>query len=109
MAMNVNWYRIEMLSGQDTYCYFGSSKLSEKEMTEAIGQQKFIQLSNLTYFDEEGDPKRWSEWEPHYHSRVHLNPKFIISVIPMMDDPHQSESTGNKVLKYPASQAPDEE
>ena len=107
--MSVNWYRVEIMSGQDTYCYFGSSKLSEKELVEALSRQEFIQLGNLTYFDEQGEPKRWSEWDPHYHSRVHLNPKFVVSLIPMVDDPRQAEGTGNKVLKYPATRFPDEE
>lgn len=98
-----------MLSGQDTYCYFGSSRMSEKEVIEAIGRKEFIQISNLTYFDEEGNPKRWAEWDPQYHSRAHLNPEFIISIIPMVEDPRQGEGTGNKVLKYPASQSSEED
>ena len=99
--MNANWYRIEIMTGNETYCYFGKSKLVEKELVESLGKGEFVTLDDLTYFDEEGNARRWTEWDPHYRARIHLNAQHVVSVMPMPEDPKQGQTEGSKLLHYP--------
>jgi len=107
--MSVHWYRIEIITGQDTYCYFGSSVVREKELVEALGRGEFVLLGDLTYFDDDGNARRWTEWDPHYQSRIHLNPQHVVSVMPMQDDPKKSSKGGSNLLQYPQAPQPGDE
>ena len=96
-----NWYRVEMINGDETYCYFGSSPLNESEFIKRLQGTDYIELGSLVFFDEEAEAKSWSEWDPNYLPRVYLNPKYVISVIPLMDDPRKALDEESKILNLP--------
>lgn len=101
-----HWYRVEMMTAGESYSYIGSSGLSEPVLVEKLGRNAFVELDDLTYFDEEGKPRRWSEWDHHCVSRIHLNPRYILSILPLVDDPRSKPGNGSKVLKYPDNRPP---
>lgn len=103
------WYRVElmtMLTTGESYSYIGSSAFSEPELVEKLGQNAFVQLNDLTYFDEEGVPRRWSEWDHHTVSRIHLNPRYVVSILPLVEDPRAKPGDGSKLLEYPGIRPP---
>ena len=83
------WYRIKILEGENTYTYVGSSTLNEEEFIAKLKKDDFIILSNLVYYDQMGKIKSLSEWDPTMKSKVYLNPKYIVSVIPLTGDPRK--------------------
>jgi hypothetical protein len=101
-----HWYRVELMTAGDSYSYIGSSPMSESEMVERLSRNAFVELEDLTYFDEEGKPRRWSEWDPHCVSRIHLNPRYVLSILPLVEDPRAKSSDGSKVLEYPGLRPP---
>ena len=107
--MKKHWYRVEMMTAGETYSYIGSSRLPESEVVKLLGQGHFVELDDLTYFDEEVKPRRWTEWDRHCVSRIHLNPRYVLSVLPLVDDPRQKPGDGSKVLKYPDTRPPQSE
>jgi hypothetical protein len=104
--MAKHWYRVEMMTVGETYSYIGSSPMTEPELTERLSRNAFVELDDLTYFDEEGKPRRWSEWDRHCTPRIHLNPRYVLSVLPLVDDPRKKPGDGSKVLKYPDNRPP---
>ena len=101
--MAKHWYRVEVAAGGETHCYFGTSPRVESELVKAIEAREFVLLDNLTYFDEDGQARTWTEWDPHYLPRIYLNPRHVVSVMCLVDDPRKRDVDGNKVLKYPGS------
>jgi hypothetical protein len=101
MAMQKNWFRIEVFTPQETYWYVGSSPLDEGALLKALNSSAFIQLNDLTYFDEEGRPRRWTEWDPHCQPTIHINPRYVLSILPLVGDPHKKPGDSSKVLHYP--------
>jgi len=106
--MSVHWYRVEIQAGMETYCYFGQTALTEQEMVEALNRDEFVQLNDITYFDDGGEPRRWTDWDPHFQPRILLNPKFVVSILPLVDDPKKPSDggEGSKLLQYPNSRPP---
>lgn len=100
MERKRNWYRVEMTAGPETFCVFGSTHLSEQDILGALNRGEMILLEDLVYYNEEGNAKSWSEWDPHCQPRVYLNAKFMISIMPMVGDPRQM-SGGMKILSMP--------
>lgn len=107
--MATNWYRVEVLAGAETHCYFGSSNLRESELLSAVQEGRFVVLDDLTFYDEDGEAKAWTDWDPNYIPRIHLNPRFLVSLIPLANDPRTSDQDGREpvVLRYPG-RAPEE-
>jgi hypothetical protein len=106
--MALHWYRAEVSAGTETHCYFGSSRMTEEELVRTIQQEEFVLLDDLTYFDEEGEARAWTEWDPQYLPRIHLNPKHIVSIMRLADDPRKRPSDGSKLLTYPGSKPKDD-
>jgi len=106
--MALNWYRAEVIAGTETHCYFGSSSMSEEALVRTIQAGEFILLNDLTYFDEDGEARAWTEWDPQYLPRIHLNPKHIVSVMRLVDDPRKRQGDGSKVLAYPGGRPDDD-
>jgi hypothetical protein len=98
-----HWYRVEVLAGSDTHCYFGSSKLTEAQVLEALKEGTFIELDDLTYYDEDGEPRPWTEWDPNAYPRIHLNAKYVLTMIPLQEDPRKKSDGTNNVLTYPGT------
>jgi hypothetical protein len=98
--MQRTWYRVEMNAGPETFCVFGSSVLAEKEMCNQMNAGNIVLLEDLVYYDEEGIAKSWSDWDPHCQPRIYLNPKFLVSIMPMIGDPRTMEA-GTKILNMP--------
>ena len=103
--MKTYWYRIEVVVSPETYCYFGCSALKESEILEALSTGRFVTLDELTYYDDAGNDHSWSEWDTNCVARIHLNPKFVVSLIPLVDHPRRRHSEGeaSNLLKYPGS------
>ena len=97
----IRWYRVELLNGDETYCFFGSSLLTEEEFVGKLSRQEYVMLENLVYFDEEQEPKSWAEWDPMLQPRVHLNPRFVVSLLPLTGDPRHQPGSDNKILSLP--------
>ena len=57
MTTPAYWYRIEMMNGDETYCFFGSSPLSETEFVSRLSKNEYVLLENLIFFDEDQDAK----------------------------------------------------
>ncbi len=89
-----------MNSGTETFCVFGSSNLSESEAAAALGRREMVLLEDLVYYDEEGRARSWSEWDPHCQPRVYINPKYLVTLMPMVGDP-RTMSAGLKILNMP--------
>jgi hypothetical protein len=108
--MKTFWYRIEIIAGSESYCYFGCSSMTESEMGDALSQGRFVTLDELTYYDDEGTAHRWSEWDPNCVARISLNPKFVVSMIPLVDHPRKRQGDGevSTLLKYPGNRRSDE-
>jgi hypothetical protein len=98
------WYRIEMLSGDHTYCFFGSCLQDESALMTALAQGEWVLAEDLVYFDEQDRAQGWSEWDPNYFARIHLNPSYVISVMPMLDDPRKKMEGINEMLTLPRIQ-----
>ncbi len=98
--MQRTWYRAEMTAGPETFCVFGSSVQPEKDMVESLQAGVLVLLEDLVFYDEEGVARSWSEWDPHCQPRMYLNPKFLISLMPMVGDP-RNMGKGDKVLNLP--------
>jgi hypothetical protein len=100
-GMKRHWYRVEMLSGHDTYLYFGSTTLNEASLMKQLGAGGFVLLEDLVYFDDNERIQGWSEWDPHYLARVYLNPTYVISIMPMAEDLRKESSGDNTLLQLP--------
>ncbi len=98
--MSRSWYRVEVNAGPETFCVFGSSALSEKEFISGLNAGSMLLLEDLVYYDEEGNPRSWSDWDPHCHPRMYLHPNHVISVMPMMGDPRTMDGQV-KILNLP--------
>jgi hypothetical protein len=96
-----HWYRIEVVAGGETHCYFGSSAFAERDLVQRIQTGEFVLLDQLTYYDEDGDARPWTEWDPAYLPRIHLNPRFVVSILPLSGDPRNRDREGSVVLNYP--------
>ena len=98
-----HWYRVEVLAGAETHHYFGSSALGEERMMGEITEGKFISLDDLTFYDEDGEAKAWTDWDPNYIPRIHLNPRYVVTVIPLSHDPRHTAREGDEpvMLRYP--------
>ena len=105
--MAKNWYRVEVSAGGETHCYFGTSERTESELVEALQSKSFLLLDDLTYFDEEGTARTWTEWDPHYLPRIYLNPHNVITVMCLVDDPRKVGGDNN-LLTYPGGPKPDQ-
>ena len=101
--MGKNWFRIEVSAGGETHCYFGTSSQVETDFVKAIEANEYVLLEELTYFDEDGKARGWTEWDPHYLPKIYLNPSHVVSVMCLVDDPRKRDRDGNKVLKYPST------
>jgi hypothetical protein len=86
----MNWYRMRIQEGKDTYTYAGSSELSIEQLLERARQGQFIRLESLVYLDR-GDIKDWSTWDRREIPTVHMNPKFILAVHQFKADPRTLE------------------
>ena len=108
--MAENWYRVEIIAGPETYCYFGRTAMEELELMEALSAGKFVKLEELTYYDDQGEAHSWSEWDPNCIARIHLNPKFVVSIIPLSDHPRKRKTDGepSALLKYPGASRNDD-
>ena len=82
----MNWYRIRIREGNDTYTYAGASESSVEQFLEQIGQGKFIRLDDLVYLDR-GDIKDWSTWDRREVPTVHINPNAILAIHQFKSDP----------------------
>jgi hypothetical protein len=87
----MNWYRIRIEDGKETYTYAGSSSLSIEELVEQAVQGKYIRLDDLFYLDR-GDFRNWSDWDSREIPTVHINPRLIVAI-------HQFKSDPRKLLK----------
>ena len=104
--MSRHWYRVEMVSGSETYCFFGSALEDPGTLLQKIQGHEFVLLEDLIFYDEDDEIKSWSEWDPTYLSKVFLNPQYIINVMPMAGDPRHEEGAGSKVLQMPKGMFP---
>ena len=95
------WYRIEMLSGQETYLYFGSTNHDEHTLIQQLQAGELILLEDLVYFDDHDRIQGWSEWDPHYLATVYLNPAYVISIMPMAEDLRKKTEGDSNLLQLP--------
>lgn len=101
--MKEYWYRVEVLNGDETYCFFGSSKYKESEFVRRLTEREYLLLEHLVFYNEDQEAKSWSEWEPNSYSRVYLNPQYIVSLMPLVGDPRKREGAENKILNLPGT------
>ena len=101
--MQRHWYRVEMTSGIENFYMWGSSSLDEDALMAKMNDGAFVMLDDLIYFDEEGNAKGWSEGDPQCKPRVHLNSRFLISLMPLIGDPRKmaASDANPKVLSLP--------
>lgn len=81
------WYVIRVTGEKGGYPYYGSSKLTEEEIKQQLSSNKPIVLNDLFFLEKEKDIKTWEEWIPIFENRIYINPQFIISIMPLKDDP----------------------
>jgi hypothetical protein len=84
----MNWFRIRIEDGKDTYTYAGCSPSSIEQLIEQAAQGKFIRLDDLFYMDR-GDIKNWSDWDSREIPTVHINPKAIVAIHQFKSDPRK--------------------
>ena len=106
--MKKHWYRVEIEAGSEAHCYFGSSALTEKEMLAEIQAGSFVQLDDHIYYDEVGTPKAWTSWDPNSHSRIYFQPKYVMTVVPLKEDPRLTNGKST-VLAYPGGPTGDKD
>ncbi len=99
--MSRYWYRVEMLTGSETYCFFGSNELAEDAFIRAYQGGELLYLKDLIFYDEDEKVRSWSEWDPVYLSKVYLNPQYVVSIMPMAGDPRKLQTGGRKILTLP--------
>ncbi len=86
--MKNHWYVITTteLNEKSNKQYIGISTLDEAEMVQALGKSTPIALEGLIYVSIGGETKNYSDdWEPH-PNRIFINPRHIISVLPLKED-----------------------
>ena len=105
-ASSLNWYRVEVMNGYETYCFFGSSTLGEETFIQKLSNQEYVLLENLFFFDDNQEPKSWAEWDPMLQPRVYLNPQYVVSVLPLTGDPRIEPGIESKILNLPGSLPP---
>lgn len=99
-----NWFRVEMQSGIDPYFFFGSTSMDESAVIEQLQNGKYVTLEDLVYFDENDTIHGWSEWDPCCKARVHLNPRHLVSIMPMHGDPRKKRGgDGSNLLRLPGT------
>lgn len=98
------WYQAEMMNGGgDPLWYLGSSNLDLPEITGEISAGRFVCLDDLVYFNDQDKAISWSEWDPLYTSQVSLNPRYIVSIMPLADDPRKKSREEGVLLRLPSS------
>ena len=90
------WYRITIDQAGHEYGYYGTSELSEKELVEKLKTEDYILLDNLVYYDSQQRIKNWSDWFPNIYSRVYINPKQIISIQVLKENPKKTKKKTRK-------------
>ena len=108
MSETKNWYRVEMVNGEESYCFFGSSELTESAFIEKLNKKEYIKLENLIYFNDDQDPRSWSDWDPMLEPRIYLNPEFVITMLPLTGDPRRRTDSEAKILNLPGSLPPED-
>ena len=74
----------------------------------ALQENKWTLIEDLIYFDENDRAQGWSEWDPNYLARIHLNPQYVVSVMPMLEDPRKETVGANDILTLPMPSNSDE-
>ena len=90
-----------MLSGQDTYCFFGSCTEDEATLAQNLSTGTWTLLEDLVYFDGQDRAQGWADWNPNYLARIHLNPAYVISVMPLHADPREKTLGTIELLPLP--------
>lgn len=104
ISERIYWYRLEILNGDESYCFFGSSLYAEDEFVRRLNSQEYLRLDNIIFYDEEGEAKSWAEWDPNYIPRAYVNPRYVVSLMPLAADPRKSQGGfDSKILNLPGT------
>jgi len=102
--MNVFWYRVETLCGEEPNFYFGSHEEDPDALLKILTNGNPFRLRDTFYYDENNGPRSWRDWDPNYDGSVIINPRHVVSIMPMLNDPRKrgSGGSGNRpVLDFP--------
>jgi hypothetical protein len=77
--------------------FCGTSSLDEAALAKQLEGNLYIRLDDMVYFDQNRQPKDWSEWTKFEEPRGYINPKDVIVFLPMRGDPR-------KVVRSPEKQ-----
>ena len=97
------WYRVELQSGNEPYCYFGRSQDAEPDILSKLESGAYIRLEDIVYFDEDQAARSWTDWDANFVPRILINPRYVISIMPMSGDPRMTGSTDHKILNLPGA------
>jgi hypothetical protein len=85
----LHWYSVSFHQGTGVTVIYGTSPLDEAAFAKQLEGNSFVLIENLGYFNQNRQPKPWSEWSKFDEPHVYLNPKDIISFFPMRGDPRK--------------------
>lgn len=88
------WYQVYMEYGSSGTSYAGYSVLTEREFIKLLQGTEPILLSGLVGMDTMGRFKSLSEDAAFLTDTVYINPKYIVSVMPLKGDPRVQSSKG---------------
>ena len=101
--MSQHWYRVELMTGEEPYCYFGSCELEADELLKHIASGTPFRLRDIFYYDDMEGARSWRDWDPNYEGSVFINPRYVASLMPMLSDPRKrgGGSGDRPVLNFP--------
>ncbi len=82
-----NWYKIETAKDKEnSYHYYGTSKLNYEEVIASLQRGEYIFLDDLLYL-ERSEYKPWAEWDKSILPSVYINPNCVLTVMQYRGDP----------------------
>jgi len=98
------WYQIEVFTGVgDPIWYVGSTEKDLEALNGLLSEGRAISLGDLVYFNEEDRAMSWSEWDPLYMSQICVNARYVVSIMPLAEDPRKSSREDGVLLRLPSS------
>jgi hypothetical protein len=91
--MATHWYRVDVLEGQKTRAIIGTSELEPSRLVAKLSGDDYLVLNDLSYRDNKNCIVPFSEWDPRLGSIIYINPRQVVSVVPLVGDPRSNDST----------------
>lgn len=102
------WYKVEVMPLDEVLLYIGCTSMGEKDLLAALSANQYLYLEDLVYVGEDDTVRSWTEWDPNCQSRVYLNPRYLVSLLPLAGDPRlQGRGTQeSNLLRLPSTRPP---